>query len=168
MSRNALLDLLRRTSNIHIHLLERPNLVVLAIRQVLHRTHHACSRRKQEQSRVLATMRHRYKADLEVQGDVILAFGFPKTKRSGHLLKSSLRRPPYYSAIQLDTEVLATIDLGTEGLCHSECDEKGGNVGDSERLCDDAACSGKMVEETARGAIGCVYRAEETYTRIQS
>ena len=59
-------DLLRRHRDIHIHLFERPDLVVSPIRQKFDGAHHPRSRREQEQAWVLTAFGRRHEPDLQV------------------------------------------------------------------------------------------------------
>jgi hypothetical protein len=48
-------------------------------------------------------------------------------------------------------------DGGRVNACHAVRGEEGGDVCDGERGGDDAACTGEMVEQATRRAVGRVY-----------
>ena len=119
MSGDALLNLLRRARDIHIHLLETPNLVVPPIRQVPHRAHHPRPRREQEQPRVLPALRYGHEPDLEVERDAVLAFCLPDAQARRELRADAGRGPADEASVELHAEVPSAVDGGREGLCHS-------------------------------------------------
>lgn len=110
MRRYALFDLLRRTRDVHIHLLERTNLIVTSIRQILHRTHHSRSGGEQKKTRVLSAFGLWNVTDLQIKRNVVLALGLPYAQVDSELLSNWRSSPTDYATVKLNTEIIFTVN----------------------------------------------------------
>lgn len=85
-----------------------------------------------------------------------MSFGLPNPEILRKLYSDRGTCPADHSSIQLDADVLSSIDR-SEGLCHTMGVQKGGYVFGMQRVSNNATCASQVIEKTARRTIRCVY-----------
>jgi hypothetical protein len=109
--RDTLLHFLLGTSDVHVDLLERANVVRLAVREVGDRAHHSRTRAEQVQTRVLSSLCDRHVSDLQVKRNLLVPLGLEASKQVCEKLGLSRGRPTDDPSVKLHHDRVLAVQV---------------------------------------------------------
>lgn len=157
MGGNALFNLLFGTRDIHVDLLKRSQVVELAVGEVGHRAHHSGSRGEEVQSGILTSFGDGDVSNLHVQGYLSIALGFQFSQEIRQSFRLCWGSPTDDPPVELNHHGSLAIEIRGKDLRHAVGGQESRDPRDVEVFRHEFTGVRQVVEQPARGPIGCVY-----------